>query len=136
MTDRSINDIAQELISTGFDQRQISLLVELLAAKGADNKAPPKRPRATRTAASPLPEDWGPNDLHYRWALDHGKGTSWVHGIAEDMRNWAASKGESRASWDGTFSTFMKKALEHPATQTYRSGTSGYANGRLGGGYA
>lgn len=129
---RSVNEIAYEL-SLGLNQQQLTLLVELLAAKNESSEG--AQPRSKRQPITLLPAEWIPNTEHYVWATEHGKSKSWVDSIAEDMRNWAASKGERRACWNGTFKTFMKRALEpRPVQQKLFSGT--FTPKLIGGGYA
>jgi hypothetical protein len=131
---RSINEIAQELNATGLNQHQLMLLVELLAAKN-EEATPTKRSKKPPLIA--LPADWKPNEAHCEWALLHGKDGRWMQGIADDMRNWAASRGERRACWNGTFSTFMKRALEpRPVQQKLFSGNGTFTPKMIGGGYA
>lgn len=117
---RSISDIAQELNATGLTQQQSTLLIELITAKVAQEKHLP---------TTALPDDWAPNEKHYVLAKEkYNKDRFWVDSIAYQMRNWARSRGEKRASWDGTFRTFMQKAVEP------RINGSGYSasTGRLG----
>src|SRR5262245_23867771 len=96
---RSKNEIINELLTTDPTQRQLALLVELLGALDGDSK---------RAPVKSLDPNWKPLPEHFQWAQAKGKGEQWVWSIAEDMRNWAASRGERRASWNGTFTTFMK----------------------------
>lgn len=129
---RTINEIAQELNATGLNQQQLTLLVELLAAK---NEEPGKRTKKPPLIA--IPDDWQPNEKHCEWALEHGKDGRWMRGIADDMRNWATSRGERRACWNGTFSTFMRRALEpRPVQQKLFNGNGTYQPKMIGGGYA
>lgn len=119
---RNRYEIAQEILALGsLTQQQIALLFELV---GAEESAP---------KAKSLPPDWMPSPAHYEWARRNGKDQGWVDGIAEDLRNWANAKGVLRASWPGTFSTFMKKELTRPAPLRIA-----YAAPKrmLGGGYA
>jgi len=132
---RPITEIAQELHASGLTPNQTSLLFELLAAK--EEQSSGALPRSKRLPISALPPEWAPSPDHYEWAQTHGKGKSWVDSLAEDMRNWAASKGERRASWNGTFSTFMKRALEpRPVQQKLFAINGGSGKSMLGGGYA
>jgi len=117
---RSISDIAQELNATGLTQQQSALLIELLTAKGAQEKHLP---------TTVLPDDWIPKPNHYELAMkNYNQPRAWVDRIADEMRNWALSKGEKRASWDGTFRTFMQKAAQPRAPYN----GNGFANQRLG----
>lgn len=104
---RSINEIAQEFNATGLSQQQSALLLELVAAKAAQE---------THLPTKVIPEDWAPTDDHRQWAFKRGKDQQWIDRIADDMRAWAMSKGEKRASWNGTFTTFMRKEMEPRST--------------------
>ena len=58
------------------------------------------RARAHRTL---LADDWSPKPAHY------AKGErAFIERKAEDMRNWAKSKGVMRVDWDATFHGFLR----------------------------
>lgn len=131
-TTRSVQDIAAEFLTTNPTQRQLSLLVELLAAK--ENAPAGRVRRSKRMPPTPLPQDWQPNEKHYEWAKTKGQPERWVLSMAEKMRAWAISKDERRVNWDQVLYTFMMKDAEGPPRNLFQ--TNGHRNGLIGGGYA
>ena len=128
---RSVQAIADELLTTGLSQQQLSLLVELLAAKEI---APAGRVRRSkRMPAIPLPQDWRPNLKHYEWAKAKGRSEPWVLGMAEKMRAWAISKDERKVNWDQCLYTFMMRETTEPPRNLFQ--TNGQPR-MIGGGYA
>lgn len=122
---RSVQEIYKDLLLTDLTDRQKELLRELDYAVALQ-----KNQSAKKTS---FPEDFAPNDQHYRWAASKGKPRSWVDSHAEDMRVWALSKGEKRANWPMTLYTFMRRSLEREASQN----SSPFNKNRIiGGGYA
>lgn len=127
---RSVQAISAELLATGLNQQQLSLLVELLAAKDA---APAQRVRRSkRMPATPLPQNWAPNAQHYEWAKTKGRPVKWVLDMADKMRAWAISKDERRVNWDQVLYTFMLGDMTEPPRNLFQ--TNG--RGLIGGGYA
>jgi hypothetical protein len=55
-----------------------------------------------------LPDDWTVKATHYEKANKRGFSESQVDQKADDMRNWAKSKGIMRVDWDATFHGFIR----------------------------
>lgn len=66
-----------------------------------------KKERRARSQTS-LPDDWIPKEAHFEKAQERGLSNQFVREKADDMRNWAKSKGIRRADWDATFHGFLR----------------------------
>ena len=69
-----------------------------------DKKEKERKTRArARVHKTLLADDWSPKPAHY------AKGErAFIERKAEDMRNWAKSKGVMRVDWDATFHGFLR----------------------------
>lgn len=67
-----------------------------------------KKERAADHRKSALPSDWKPSEAHYAKAAKRNLPRSFVDDQADAMRDWAASKGVMRHSWDATFNGFLR----------------------------
>ncbi|WP_200937300.1 hypothetical protein [Rhodococcus sp. Leaf233] len=75
--------------------------------------------------ATPIPDDWKPNDAHKAKATDRGVD---VDHEAEQMRTWAIGKDERKANWDAAFHNWLGNA--RPPLRSVTSGRDG-TTGRL-----
>ena len=67
--------------------------------------------RAPARRARPLPDDWQPNTKHHQIATDRGVN---LNDQAEQMRDWAKSKGETKKDWDAAFNNWLRRAKPDP----------------------
>lgn len=68
-----------------------------------NKKEEKKKVRGGRVGKHLLPDDWTPKPVHYAKAE-----REFVEQKADDLRNWAKSKGIMRIDWDATFHGFLK----------------------------
>ena len=75
----------------------------------------PKPARRTKAPRIALPDDWAPCAASYALGRSLGLGASVVDDEAGAMRDWARSKGETKADWDATLNGFIRRrAKEGP----------------------
>ena len=75
--------------------------------RGEESREEEKSEGTRAGRARPLPEEWSPNEQHETLAGERGVD---VAEEAVKMRDWAASKGESRKDWDATFRNWLRNA--------------------------
>ncbi|MEU2002022.1 hypothetical protein ACH47B_13105 [Rhodococcus sp. NPDC019627] len=68
-----------------------------------------------------LPADWTPNDTHIQKATAKGMD---VNVLAEEMRNWAASKDERKSNWDAAFNNWIIRADKKPSNSLVMAGSN------------
>lgn len=66
--------------------------------------------------AHQLPDDWTPTDAHRTLAVERHVDCDLE---ADKLRDWAASKGESRKDWDATFRNWLRNAKPDPRTTPF-----------------
>ena len=66
-----------------------------------------------------LPDDWTPNDTHTVKAEARGMD---VNVLADEMRNWAASKDEKKVNWDAAFNNWIARANKNASNSLVPSG--------------
>ena len=80
-----------------------SKLLEREDKKEKERKKERKTRARARVHRTLLADDWSPKPAHY------AKGErAFIERKAEDMRNWAKSKGVMRVDWDATFHGFLR----------------------------
>lgn len=75
---------------------------------GNSEKKKEKKVRAGTARKTALPGDWVPGEAHYAKASTFNLSAAHVAQKADDMRNWAKSKGVMRQDWDATFHGFLR----------------------------
>lgn len=66
-----------------------------------------KRTQSRAARSCVLPLEWAPSQALREKATAQGVDPD---RLAEEMRDWSASKGERRVDWDATFRTFLRRA--------------------------
>ena len=78
---------------------------EVMVKDGDGEGGADKPPRAKR--ATPLPEDWQPNEAHLALAVERGVNAGEE---LEKFRDWAAANGATKKDWDATFRNWLRNA--------------------------
>lgn len=61
--------------------------------------------------AQPLDSEWEPNEKHHTLAHDLGVNVEWE---ADQMRDWAEAKGETKKNWNAAFNNWIRRAAKNP----------------------
>lgn len=80
-----------------------ALSSSLSSSKSSEIQKEKGRKKERSPRKTMLPDDWMPKPSHYAKAM-----RSVVDQKADDMRNWAKSKGVMRVDWDATFHGFLR----------------------------
>lgn len=75
-------------------------------------KASKAKRKRTDARATPFPDDWAPTEAHAALARERGAN---LRTEVLKMRAWAESKGETRKSWDATFTGWLLRIEPRPA---------------------
>jgi hypothetical protein len=126
---RHADSIGQAVTPPDTPDISLSLTSSLLTENIKENKKS-KKERDPPARKTKLPDEWKPSETHY------AKGDrAMVDQKADDMRNWAKSKGIMRVDWDATFHGFLRprenSLFNGGGNGTYRNG--GATGGREGG---
>lgn len=88
--------------------------------KGIDKSIPKKKPRKTQ-----IPDDWEPNGKAKEIAIDEGYSQEELNLIADNFKNYAASKGVTNVKWDSAFYNWIRSTYTRQDIESRRGASDG-----------
>jgi hypothetical protein len=72
----------------------------------SESQSKASKKKTTKKKAVQLPQEWKPSNGHHELARKLGVNIEWE---ADQMRDWAISKGESKKDWDAAFRNWIRR---------------------------